>query len=164
MAARKKKEIVEGEEKSNALGLFDHLRQIQTVQDPHYFDKITEADKKTWTSWMINRFLSQIPEYIELINEIQHLSKTLPDSEYYRLLIMIIPKRQVFGGYIKGKSSKYSKDVMEFLAKHYQCSVREIDDYLEILDESDVKTIYYSYGFDEKQVKNFLEKKTKKNE
>ena len=164
MAARKKKEIVEGEEKSNALGLFDHLRQIQTVQDPHYFDKITEADKKTWTSWMINRFLSQITEYIELINEIQHLSKTLPDSEYYRLLIMIIPKRQVFGGYIKGKSSKYSKDVMEFLAKHYQCSVREIDDYLEILDESDVKTIYYSYGFDEKQVKNFLEKKTKKNE
>lgn len=164
MAARKKKEIIDGEEESPHLKLFDHLRHIQTVQDPHYFDKITDGDKKSWTSWMINRFLSQIPEYIELVNEIQHLSKILPDSEYYRLLIMIIPKRQVFGGYIKGKSNRYSKDVMEFLARHYQCSIREIDDYLEILDDSDVRTIYYSYGFDEKQVKNLLDKKTKKNE
>jgi hypothetical protein len=88
MTIKKKKTVVGNEEdESPNLKLFDHLRHIQTVQDPNYFDKITEGDKKSWTSWMINRFLSQIPEYIEYVNEIQHLSKILPDREYLENLL-----------------------------------------------------------------------------
>ena len=158
MAKRKKKEETFGveEEKQKFLGIFDHLKHVQNVQDPHYFDKISDGDKKSWTNWLINKFLSMIPEYIELLNEVQHLSKILEKEEYYRVLIMIIPKRNVYAPFIKGKSDKYPKSVMLFLAQHYRCSIREINDYLEILTEDDIKSIYYTYGNDQKQTKKLL--------
>jgi hypothetical protein len=34
---------------SKALGLFDHVNHIKGVQDPKYFDTLTDADKKSFT-------------------------------------------------------------------------------------------------------------------
>ena len=160
MAKGKKQPVSSDEdEKQKTLGLFDHIKHIQNVQDPKYFSKISDGDKKTWNNWMINKFLSMIPEYIECLNEVQHLSTVLSNENYYKLLIMVIPKRSVYAPFIKGKSDKFPKDVMMFLATHFQCSKREINDYLEILTVDDVKTIYYSYGFDKKEVKKLIDTK-----
>lgn len=158
--ARKKSEKVDKvdpEEKIKTLTLFDHLNHVQSVQDPNYFSSLSEGDKKTWNNWMINRFLSMVPEYIEVINEIQHLSTSIPNDEYYRLLISVIPKKKTYAKFIKQiNTDKYSKSVMMFLAKHFECSTREVNDYLTILTENDVKSIYYKYGYEEKQVKKLL--------
>lgn len=158
--AKKKTEKVEKvnqDEKIKTLGLFDHLNQIQCVQDPDYFSKLTDGDKKTWQTWMINRFLSMVPDYIEIINEVQHLSSVLTNDQYYKLLIGIIPKRKTYSKFIKSTSvDKYSKNVMTFLANHFECSTREINDYLNILNENDIKAIYQKYGFEEKQIKKLL--------
>ena len=45
--------------------LFDHINAITTIQDPKYFDKLTDEDLKTWSNFMINRFLSMKPEWVE---------------------------------------------------------------------------------------------------
>jgi len=47
--------------------LFDHLNAITAEQDPKYFDKLSEEDLKSWSNFMINRFLSMKPEWVELI-------------------------------------------------------------------------------------------------
>ena len=66
--------------------LFDHINAITTIQDPKYFDKLSEEDFKTWSNFMINRFLSMKPEWVELIASILPLTQTLQPKEMYTML------------------------------------------------------------------------------
>ena len=84
--------------------LFDHINAITTIQDPKYFDKLGDEDLKTWSNFMINRFLSMKPEWVELIASILPLTQTLSPKEMYSLYINVIPKGKYFLKYIKGKS------------------------------------------------------------
>ena len=36
-----------------------------------YWDNLTESDKKTWSNYMVHRFISMKAEWIEVVNEIQ---------------------------------------------------------------------------------------------
>ena len=65
--------------------LFDHVNQVTAVQNPNYWEDISDEDKKTWSNYMVNRFLSMKPDWIDLVNEIQkyplepkQLYKSLP--------------------------------------------------------------------------------------
>ena len=51
--------------------LFDHIKQITNVQNQLYWDNLTDADKKTWSNYMVHRFLSMNMDWIELVNELQ---------------------------------------------------------------------------------------------
>ena len=51
--------------------LFDHINQITAVQNPNYWDDISDEDKKSWSNYMVNRFLSMNSDWTDLVNEIQ---------------------------------------------------------------------------------------------
>ena len=51
--------------------LFDHIKAITQFQDPKYFDKLEEGDLKTWSNYMIHRFLSMNSDWIEVLAELQ---------------------------------------------------------------------------------------------
>ena len=48
--------------------LFDHINQITSVQNPDYWDEISDEDKKSWSNYMTHRFLSMKMEWVELVN------------------------------------------------------------------------------------------------
>ena len=50
-------------------GLFDHINQITSNQTNDYWNTLTESDKKTWSNYMINRFLSMKMEWTDFVNE-----------------------------------------------------------------------------------------------
>jgi len=54
-------------------GLFDHLNQVTQIQNKNYWKNLTESDKKTWSNYMINRFLSMKMEWTDFVNEVQKL-------------------------------------------------------------------------------------------
>ena len=54
-------------------GLFDHINHITSNQTKDYWNTLTESDKKTWSNYMINRFLSMKMEWTDFVNEIQKL-------------------------------------------------------------------------------------------
>ena len=62
--------------------LFDHIKQVTNVQNQLYWDNITDADKKTWSNYMVHRFLSMKAEWIEVVNEIQQYWELKPKSVY----------------------------------------------------------------------------------
>ena len=82
--------------------LFDHINQITKVQNPNYWEEISVEDKKSWSNYMINRFLSMNPDWIELINELQ--KHNLKPKELYKLYINVLPKSKRWLKYIKGKN------------------------------------------------------------
>jgi len=138
--------------------LFDHINAITTIQDPKYFDKIGDEDLKTWSNFMINRFLSMKPEWVELIASLLPLTQTLQPKEMYKLYISVIPKGKYFLKYIKGKSEdKYEQFIVDLLKKEYDCSENQAIDYLEVLYASRegreyMKYVCEKYGIDKKQI------------
>ena len=138
--------------------LFDHLNAITAEQDPNYFDKLSEEDLKSWSNFMINRFLSMKPEWVELIATLLPLTQTLQPKEMYKLYISVIPKGKYFLKYIKGKSAdKYEEFLIELIKKEFQCSEKEALEYIEVLystreGRENIKYICEKYGTDKKQI------------
>ena len=82
--------------------LFDHINQVTSVQNPNYWDVISDEDKKSWSNYMVNRFLSMKPEWLELVNELQKYD--LKPKELYKLYTNVLPKGKQWLKYIKGRS------------------------------------------------------------
>jgi hypothetical protein len=138
--------------------LFDHINAITSEQDPRYFDKLTEEDLKSWSNFMINRFLSMKPDWVELVATLLPLTQTLQPKEMYKLYISLIPKGKHYLKYIKGKGEdKYEDFLIELMKKDYLCSERQALDYIEVLYASregreHMKYVCEKYGVDKKQI------------
>ena len=151
------KKSASSETSPKAKGLFDHITHIREKQDPKYFESLSEADKKSWSNYMVCRFLSMQPNLIEHINDLQRYSGILSPRELYKVLIRIVPKGRVFYPYIKSKSEKYNKDLITLLCAHFQDSERNVLEYISLLTKDDLKSIVSKYGYTEKQIKDLLE-------
>ena len=57
--------------KNKQVNLFSHLKQIKEVQNPDYWDTLSDTEKKTWSTFMINRYLSMNIDWIDTIAEVQ---------------------------------------------------------------------------------------------
>ena len=66
------------------LGLFDHISAVTEYQDPQYWKKISDDDKKTFGNFIVLRYLSMNPEWIEWIGEVQPYIQSLPNEYFYR--------------------------------------------------------------------------------
>ena len=137
--------------------LFDHITHITQRQTKNYFEDINDADRKTWSNYMVNRFLSMNSNWTDLVNEIQKYK--LKPKDLYRLYIEILPKSKQWLRYTKGKKTmKYQRWLLEIVAKYYESSISEAHDYLEIYYSSeqgkaDLKSILQKYGVEPKEIK-----------
>jgi hypothetical protein len=137
--------------------LFDHVNAVTSEQHPNYWDEISDDDKKTWSNFMVNRFLSMKPEWIEFVNEVQR--HPLKPKELYKVYIDILPKKKQWLKYIKGdKKMKYPKWVYEIVAKDLQCSIRESSDAIDMYEisaggQAELADILFKYGVEEKEVR-----------
>ena len=138
--------------------LFDHIKAVTQFQDPNYWDKLEESDKKTWSNYMVHRFLSMNPDWIEVLSEIQPYTQVLEPKQLYLSLIGIIPKGRYFLKYTKGKKdNKYESWLVDLLIQDFMCSSKEAEDYCEILystkeGRENIKYICEKYGIDKKQI------------
>ena len=106
---------------------------------------------------MTNRYLSMKSDWIEFVNEVQKYP--LKSKELYRVYRDILPRKNQFLKYVKGKKNmKYEEWVIELVAKHFEISVIEAVSYLEIYylteqGKQELLTLIQSYGVDPKEVK-----------
>lgn len=130
--------------------LFDHIQHITAAQSPDYWYSISDEDKKSWSNYMINRFLSMKPGWTDLVNEVQKYP--LQSKELYKLYISILPKGKQWLKYIKGdKKMKYPNWVYEIVSKHLECSLREAADAIEMYElsyggQAELVDILIKYG------------------
>ena len=114
--------------------LFDHIKAITNEQNPKYFKTLSDDDKKTWSNYMIHRFLSMNPDWVDTISELQPFTQSLPPEALYLAYIGIIPKGRHFLKYTKGKKvQKYEDWLIDLIVQEFQCSKNQSNEYLEIL-------------------------------
>jgi len=141
-----------------AKSLFDHIKAVTSEQNPNYWETLDDGDKKTWSNYMIHRFLSMNPDWIQVLSEIQPYTQALEPKQLYLSLIGLIPKGKYYLKYTKGKNdTKYESWLIDLLTKDFICSKKEAQDYCDILystreGRENVKYICEKYGIEKKEI------------
>lgn len=155
MPPKKKQAQTKEPNQSKTKGLFDHIDEIYVGQRPDYFDILSDADKKSYSVYMVNKFLSMNPHQLPFVNEVQKY--TLPSDTHYTFFSQIIPKGRQFNKYIKSKKeASYETWMVDLVRKHYDISTTEATEYLEIYYKHNklaLRTLCQAYGIDDKTLK-----------
>ena len=139
-----------------AKSIFQHLSGIKEKKES--WASLSDMDKKSFSPFIINRWLSMNMDLLPIVNILQKYTiGFLSARDVYKVYLDFLPKQKTFDKYIKGsKSSKYNKEVLEYLSQWYGVSHREVTDYLEILSKDDVINILTKYGLTDKEAKKLL--------
>lgn len=118
--------------------LFDWLKQL--TYNKGDWDSFSDDDKKSWNNYMVHRFLSMNPDYIEVVNIVQKY-QYLTDKQVYTIYKNLIPRKNVFLKYVKGKKDKTSNEDLKYLAEYFECSTREVKEYIDITPKNELANI-----------------------
>ncbi len=137
----------------NCSNIFDWLKHINQYKTPA--SKFTDKDWEVWNSYLIHRFISMNPDYIEVVNYVQEF----PPQEkvmIYNIYKEFIPKNNKWNKYIKSKNKEPNKDLVINIKNYFKCSAKEAKEYIDILDTTDVDRILSSIGLEKKEIKQLL--------
>ena len=136
--------------------IIDWMNQVLVHKKP--WDSFSESDKKTFSPFILNRFLSMDKEFIEIVNMFQPYSiGTLESKDIYEFYRNLLPRGKRFNKYIKGKKDKkYDKELINVLVNYFECSILEVIDYLELMSKDQLKMILELYGVDPKKVRKYI--------
>ena len=133
--------------------IIDWINQL--LVNKKHWDEFTEDEQKKFSPFIINRWLSMDKDFIEIVNVFQKYAiGTLEPREVYMWYRDILPKGKRFNKYIKGKrDKKYDKELVDIIVEHFECSKLQIQEYLELIDTEELKSILEMYGLDKKKIK-----------
>ena len=158
MPPRKKKTVAVPHTKPR--NLFTHLKELTEGTDENYWTSLTDQEKREFTPYMTNRWLSMIPEWIELIDDLQRLTVgPMPKERVFDLYHEILPKGKVFFKYVKGKNSvEIPEELAGMLLRYFECSPREMREYYVMLMKTKegqqfLVELMQGYGTPEKELK-----------
>jgi hypothetical protein len=141
--------------------IFDHLANITNKKTP--WSTLTEQDRKSFSPYLINRWLSMHPELIEIIDMFQQYTiGPLSKKHVYQLYHDILPKQKMYAKYIKGKKmNKYNPELVKFLTDHLQSSKVEAEEYISLLmrdkfGRDRLVELLKKYGHTDKEIKKLL--------
>ena len=132
--------------------LFDHINHITSKQTKGYWDTLNETEKKQWSNYMINRFLSMKMEWTDFVNEIQKLK--LAPRQLYLVYSNVLPKGKQYLKYIKKKKQTiYNTQVIQKVSEYFEISKSESEDYLNLLSKEQIRELVSLYGYTDKELK-----------
>lgn len=158
---RKKTDVVEGPKRRT---LFDHVTHIRKVQDPEYYNNLTEDDRKSFNHYMILRALSMDESIVEDMAQLYQIFDKIPSPQFYQLLIAFVPRSDKFYRWIKSKVMKHDKKLLELVAQRFKVSKWQANDYVNLLlrtEEGQIElvNICKAFGLEDKEVEELFEEK-----
>ena len=129
--------------------LFDWLKELTGKKRD--WDSFTDKEKESFNPYMVNRFLSMHQPFVELINYVQIIPYT-NKKKYYTVYCGLLPKQNVWLKYIKSKMKQPTTELVEALAKIYECSTREAATAVATLDNDILEDMLYKAGYQDKEV------------
>ena len=137
-------------DKSNkSLGLFDHVKHIRTIQDPNYYNNLSNFDRKSFDHYMILQALSMNPQLLGNITILYRFFDVIPSPQFYKLIISLIPKDPTYYPWIKSKT-KYKTELIELISRRFEVSTKQAEEYASILfstSEGMDSLVYICQGF-----------------
>ena len=129
--------------------LFDWLKEL--TGSKRDWDSFSDKERESFNPYMVNRFLSMHQPFIELVNYVQTIPYT-DKEKYYKVYCGLLPKQNVWLKYVKSSMKQPTFDLVEAIAKIYECSTREAANTVIVLDNSDLEDILYKAGYQDKEI------------
>ena len=140
---------------SNPKNIFEWLEHL-TYKKSSY-NSFEEKSWENFNAYMVHRFVSMYEGYIDIANIAQRFHPT-DKRGIYNFYCEILPKKKMFLRYIKSKIKTSPKEVKQYISNYYKCSLDEANEYITLLDKSDIKIIFDKLGVEIKEQKQLLKK------
>jgi hypothetical protein len=141
--------------KKQIKNIFGWLEEITVNKSP--LDIISDESWDTWNSYMVHRYISMNQDYIDIANLVQKINPQ-NKKQIYSIYKEMIPKRKMWLKYIKNEAKKEQKELEEYVAKYFDCSLGEAEHYIDILRGTGVKSILNEMGIDSKESDKLIKK------
>ena len=133
--------------------IFDWLQHITLYKTPA--SEFTDNDWENFNSYMVHRFISMSPYYVEVADYAQSMLPTMK-KEIYNFYREMIPKRKVWLQYIKSKTKNINKDLIEDIAKYYEVGTADATSYIAVMTKEEISIVLSKMGKDNKEIKKLL--------
>lgn len=142
-------------------GLFDHVNHIREVKSPDYYTSLTDVEKNTFNKYMLLRVLSMDAEIIEDIAFISKYFQTIPNDQFYKLLIEVVPKGRRFSKYIKKSTDNANETIIKCICDKFKIGQKDANDYYNVFmtDEKGIKelvNLIEGFGYTEKEIEKMF--------
>lgn len=133
--------------------IFDWLQHITLYKTPS--TEFADKDWENFNSYMVHRFISMSPYYVEVADYAQSL---MPQNkkEIYNFYKEMIPKRKVWLQYIKTKNKEIKKELVEKIASYYEVGFSDARSYINVITDEEMPIILGEMGLDDKEIKKLL--------
>ena len=133
--------------------IFDWLQHITLYKTPA--KEFADKDWDNFNSYMVHRFISMSPYYVEVADYAQSMLPTMK-KEIYNFYREMIPKRKVWLQYIKSKTKNINKDLVEDIAKYYEVGTADATSYITVMTKEEISIVLSEMGKDNKEIKKLL--------
>lgn len=142
--------------------VFDHVKHIRSVQDPNYYNNLSEEDRKSFNHFMIIRALSMDEAIVEDMAQLYQIFDKIPSPQFYQLLIALVPRSNRFYPWVKSKVMKHKKELLALIAKRFEVSKYQANDYINILlrtelGQAELEMIAKCFGLEDKEIEELFE-------
>lgn len=141
--------------KKQIKNIFGWLEEITVNKSP--LSSISDESWDTWNSYMVHRYVSMNQDYVDIANLVQKINPQ-NKKQIYSIYKEMIPKRKMWLKYIKNEAKKEQKELEEYIAKYFDCSLGEAEHYIDILRGTGVREILNEMGVDPKESDKLIKK------
>ena len=141
--------------KKQIKNIFGWLEEITVNKSP--LDIISDESWDTWNSYMVHRYVSMNQDYIDIVNLVQKINPQ-NKKQIYSIYKEMIPKKKMWLKYIKNEAKKDQKELEEYVAKYFDCSLGEAEHYIDILRGTGVREILNEMGIESKESDKLIKK------
>jgi hypothetical protein len=141
--------------KKQIKNIFGWLEEITVNKSP--LDIISDESWDTWNSYMVHRYVSMNQDYIDIVNLVQKINPQ-NKKQIYSIYKEMIPKKKMWLKYIKNEAKKDQKELEEYVAKYFDCSLGEAEHYIDILRGNGVREILNEMGVESKESDKLIKK------
>lgn len=139
---------------SKSFTIFDWIKAV--IDTKPSWETFSPEQQKQFNNYMIHRFLSMNPKYIEVVNYVQGLNLSESKKLYEVYCFMIPQSKNTYSAYIKSNTKKASPEVAQHVAEYFECSVSEANEYISLTDKKWLENILTTKGIDEKEIKQLI--------
>lgn len=141
--------------KTEVKNIFGWLDEI-TVKKSHP-NTFSQNSWDNWNSYLMHRWISQNPDYIDIVNYVQKINPQ-NKQQIYSIYRELIPKKKQWNKYIKNQNKSTYQDIIKYVVKYFECSSKEADNYINILKRKGVEGILKDMGIEDKEIKKLIKK------
>ena len=118
------------------------------------WDTFSDADKKKFSPFMVNRYLSMNDDFLSFVNYFQKYTiEVMPPKVVYQFYCNLLPKKKTYLRYLSSKKEKTNDKVVPFIMEYFEVSKLQAADYYDLMTKEDLKLLLKKFGKSDKEIK-----------